>query len=58
MSFFVKYRWYQNDFKYFLQWGSDKISAVNIFKNITFNKDVHDSEWALTSRPVGLVWAW
>jgi len=31
---------------------------VNIFKNITFNKDVHDSEWALTSRPVGLVWAW
>ena len=46
---------YVNSFKKFLRRGSNKIFVASIVKISTFDKDVLDSEWTLTSRALRLV---
>jgi len=57
VSFFDKIKdvTYINSTEQFLQRGSTKIFSACIVKISTFNKDVLDSKWALTSCALRLV---
>ena len=57
MSFFDKIKGvtYVNSTEQFLQRGSNKIFSASIVKISTLNKDMLDSEWALTTGAVRLV---
>jgi len=57
MTFFDKIKdvMYINGPKQFLHRGSTEIFVASIVTISTFNKDMLDSEWALTSRALRLV---
>ena len=57
MSFFDKiYDIAHTDlFKYVFHSGSDKVFVANISKISTFNENVFDSKWTLTSHTLRLV---
>ena len=57
MSFFDKIKdvTYANGFKQFFDRGSNALFVASIGKVSTFNKDVFDSEWTLTSLSLKLL---
>ena len=57
MSFFDKIYdiAHTDSFKYLFHSGSDKVFVVNISKIRTFNENVLDSKWTLTSHTLRLV---
>jgi len=60
VSFFDKIKnvTYVNCVNLFLQRGSNNIFRASIIKISTLNKDVLESEWALTSRALRLIYTW